>query len=185
MEDDFTRKIENIKNNFYEKQNKNIFFTSKQKLNLANTVSQSMNLEDLIDKTVYNIYDTNKVYLDYTMFKLFANPSNYEILVRYIVQLFTSCIEKYGSFEAHINLDSFTVSACHRYKEVIETFMNECMKHETIFTEKITFMHIYNIPNVFESMQKILAPLIHENVKKKIELHDKIVSPPIITSLLS
>jgi hypothetical protein len=63
--------------------------------------------------------------------------------------------------------------------------MNECMKHETIFTEKITIMHIYNIPNVFESMQKILSPLIHDTVKKKIDLHDKIESPVIITNLLS
>jgi hypothetical protein len=185
MEDDFTRKIDNIKNSFYQKQSKNIFFTSKQKLNLANTVSQSMNLEDLINKTVYIIPDTNKVYLDYTLFKIFANPSNYEILVKYIVQLFTICIEKYNVFEVHVNLETFTVSACHRYKEVIEKFMNECMKHETIFTEKITIMHIYNIPNVFESMQKILSPLIHDTVKKKIDLHDKIESPVIITNLLS
>lgn len=185
MEDEFTRKIENIKSNFYEKQNKNIFFTSKQKLNLANTVSQSMNLEDLINKTVYIIRDTNKVYLDYTIFKLFANPSNYDVLVRYIVQLFSDCINKYGFFEAHVNLDSFTISACHRYKEVIEKFLGECMKHETIFTEKIVVMHIYNIPHVFDSIQKILSPLIHETVKKKIELYNKIEGPVLITALLS
>jgi hypothetical protein len=185
MEDNFTREIDNIKKNFYEKQNKNIFFTSKQKLNLANTVSQSMNLDELINKTVYIIHDTNKVFLDYTMFKLFANPSNYDILVRYIVQLSSECIDKYGFFEAHVNLDSFTVSACHRYKEVIEKFLGECMKHETVFTEKIVVMHIYNIPHFFDTIQRILAPLIHDNVKKKIELHDKLVSSPIITSLLS
>jgi hypothetical protein len=185
MEDDFASKIENIRNSFYQKQSKNIFFTSKQKLNLANTVSTSLNLEDLINKTVYVIHDTNKVYLDYTIFKLFANPSNYEILVTYIVQLFTICIEKYNFFEVHINLESFSVSACHRYKEVIENFMNECMKHDTLFTEKITIMHIYNIPHVFENIQKILTPLIHETVKKKIELHKKIESPAMITALLS
>lgn len=144
------------------------FFNSKQKLNLANTVSNSLNLDELINKTVYIISDTNKVYLDYSIFKLFANPSNYDILVRYIVQLFTICIEKYDYFEAHVNLDSFTISACHRYKEVIEKFLGECMKHETIFTEKIIVMHIYNIPYVFDGIQKILAPLIHDNVKKKL-----------------
>ena len=97
----------------------------------------------------------------------------------------SNCIEKYGFFEAHVNLDSFTISACHRYKEVIEKFMNECMKHETVFTEKIVVMHIYNIPHVFDTIQIILAPLIHENVKKKIELYNKLESPALLTDLLS
>lgn len=184
MEEDFTKKIENIKNKFYETQTKKMFFTSKQKLNLANIVSNSINLDQLVYKTVYIINNSNKVYIDYTVFKLFANPSNYDILIKYVIQLFSNCIEKYGSFEAHCNLDSFTISACHRYKEVIEAFMNECMKHETKFTENINIMCIYNIPHVFENIQKILEPLIHENVKKKIELHNKIESPVLITTLL-
>jgi len=185
MEEDFARKIENIKNKFYEKQNKNVFFTSTQKLTLANKIASSMSLDDLINKTVYSIRHTNKVYIDYTIFKLFANPSNYTDIVKILLEKFSDSINTYGSFEAHFNLDSFTISGCHRYKEVIMAFMNECMNHETKFSECLHLMHIYNMPNVFDNIQKILMPLIDERVKKKIELHNKIESPALLTALLS
>jgi hypothetical protein len=185
MADEFSKNIERIKTGFYEKQRKNLFFTSKQKLDLAGTVSSSMNLEDLIRRTVFIVSDTNRVYLEYNLFKLYANPANYEILVRYIIHLFTLCVDKYDSFEVHVNLDSFSVSACHRYKDVIETFLNECLKNETVLTEKLSVMHLYNIPSVFDTIQKLLAPFIHETVKRKIDLHSKAESPALITKILS
>jgi uncharacterized protein YlaN (UPF0358 family) len=165
--------IEKLKADFYLKQNKNTFFTSKQKLAVAETVSNSMNLQDLVAHSVYVIKDTHKIYLDYTIFKHFANPSNYQYIINYILTLLKYLIEQNGTFEVHVNLDSFTVSACHRYKEVIELYLTECMKHDTEFSEKLNKMHLYNVPSVFETIQKMLAPLIHEAVKQKIELHNK------------
>jgi len=185
MEDEFAKNIEQIKSGFYENKKKNIFFTSKQKLELANTVSQSMNLEDLVQRTVYIIEGTNSVYVNYVIFKLYANPSNYNFIVNYMLFLLTRCSETHGCFEVHVNLDSFTISACHRYKEVIETYLNECMKHDTMFTERLVRMTLYNVPSVFDNIQKLLAPLIHEEVKKKIDLKNKVESPALLATLLS
>lgn len=170
---DLLDQVEKLKADFYSKQNKNTFFTSKQKLAVAETVSNSMNLQELVARSVYVIKDTHKIFLDYTIFKHFANPSNYKYIIDYILTLLTYCIEQNGNFEVHVNLDSFTVSACHRYKEVIELYLTECMKQDTELSDKLNKMHLYNVPSVFESIQKMLAPLIHEDVKQKIELHNK------------
>jgi hypothetical protein len=185
MADDFNKNVERIKEAFYAKQKKNLFFTSSQKLELANNVSASMNTEDLFHRTVYVIEGTNRVYVNYCVFKLFANPANYEELVKYMLVLLQKCCDVYDSFEIHVNLDTFTISACHRYREVIEMYLNECMKHDTFFAEKLIKMHLYNIPAVFDNIQKMLAPLIHEEVKRKIDLHNKKESPPLLSALLS
>jgi hypothetical protein len=185
MSEEFNKNIERIKENFYAKQKKNVFFTKNQKLELANTISTSMNIEDLIKQTVYVIENTNRVYMDYTFFKMYANPAIYDIFVSYIMLLINSRIEKYGSFETHINLNTFTISACHRYKEVIEAFLNQCLKHQTAISMKLTKLYIYYTPSVFDSIQKILSPLIDELVKQKIELITKEESPTKLSLLLS
>lgn len=178
-------KIEKLKADYYSKQTKNTFFTSKQKLAAAETVSNSINLEELVHRSVFVINNTNKVYVDYTVFKLFANPSNYQYIIDYMLTLLTYCIEHNGLFEVHVNLDTFTVSACHRYKEVIELYLTECMKKDTELSEKLGKMHIYNIPSVFETIQKMLMPLMHDVVKEKIEVHNKLESASILPLLFN
>uniref|UniRef100_A0A6C0B7J9 CRAL-TRIO domain-containing protein n=1 Tax=viral metagenome TaxID=1070528 RepID=A0A6C0B7J9_9ZZZZ len=173
QKEELLAKIEKLRANFYSKQNKNTFFTSKQKLSVAENVSKSLNQQELTQMTVFVIKDTCKIYVDYTVFKLFANPSNYNYLIEYMLTLINYCNENFGCFEVHVNLDTFTVSACHRYKEVIELYLSECMKKDTELSEKLQKMHLYNIPSVFETIQKLLAPLMHEAVLKKIESHNK------------
>jgi len=181
---DIVQNIEQLKKEFYSNQTKNMFFKSRQKLALASSISNSVSMEDLMQKTVFIIKETNKIYMDYTIFKAYANPSNYEMVVKYILQLMTHCVANFNSFEVHINLDTFSVSACHRYKEVIESYLNECLKYETPFTEKLIIMRIYNIPSVFDTIHKMLTPFIHEKVSKKIELHKKPESALILSRLL-
>lgn len=184
QKNDLLISIEKVKQEYYSKEKKNTFFTSKQKLALAETVSNSISQEDLTARTVYVVHNTNKIFVDYTIFKLFANPSNYQYLVSYMITLLDYCIENYNSYEVHVNLDTFSVSACHRFKEVIELYLNECMKHNTEFTDKLNKMHLYNIPSVFETIQKLLSPFMHEIVKQKIELHKKTESASLLSQLV-
>jgi hypothetical protein len=182
---DVIDKVEQLKRDFYAKQSKNTFFKTRQKMELAAAVSSSMNIEELIQRTVYIVKDTNKVFLDYIVFKTYAHPSNYDVIVRYILQLLSYCIEKFGNFEVHVNMDTFSVSACHRYKTVIETYINECMKQDTPFSEKLIFMRLYNIPSIIDNIQKLLNPLIFEEVKKKIDFRDKNESPALLAHLFN
>jgi hypothetical protein len=182
---DVIDRAEQLKRDFYAKQSKNIFFKAKQKMELAAAVSSSMNIEELLQRTVYIVNNTNKVFLDYVVFKTYAHPSNYDVIVKYILRLLTHCIDKFGVFEVHVNMDTFSVSACHRYKTVIETYINECMKQDTPFSEKLYIMRLYNIPSIIDNIQKMLSPLIFEEVKKKIDFRDKKESSALLADLFN
>jgi hypothetical protein len=183
--DDVIDRAEQLRRDFYAKQSKNLFFKTKQKMELAAAISNSMNIEELIQRTIYIVKDTNKVFLDYTVFKTYAHPSNYDAIVKYILSLLTFCIDRFGSFEVHVNMETFSVSACHRYKTVIETYINECMNQNTPFSEKLTIMRLYNIPSIIDNIQKMLSPLIFEEVKRKIDFRDKKESSALLADLFN
>ena len=119
-------KVNELKNTYYSDNGKNVLFKNKQKFECANNIINSIGIDDLIRKTIYIIQDTNNVYIDYTLFKLFATPEQYNRIVDYAISAINFSINKYGSYEVHINLDTFTVSAAERYKHIIIIFLNSC-----------------------------------------------------------
>jgi hypothetical protein len=185
-EQDFMAKINQLTTQYYSDNKKNLFYKNAQKQECANTITNTIGIEELMHKTCFIINDTNCVFIDYVIFKTFAVPENYEQLVEYILSLFNYCIQRYGVYEAHINLNSFTISAAERYKTIISLFINKCMvDNNSCYSEKITKMGIYNTPNTFNSISKILLPLVDNNVKQKIVLYDKNNSNDILRELFS
>jgi hypothetical protein len=166
-------KVNELKNTYYSDNGKNILFKNKQKFECANNIINSIGIDDLIRKTIYIIQDTNNVYIDYTLFKLFATPEQYNRIVDYAISAINFSINKYGSYEVHINLDTFTVSAAERYKHIIIIFLNECIQYDGKCSELLTKMHIHNTPKTFNLISKILLPLMDPLVKSKLILHEK------------
>jgi len=170
---DFMDKINNLKNKYYSDNKKNLFFKDVQRSECANTITKQLCIEDLIYKTCYILKDTNKVFIDYLVFKSYALPENYEKIVEYILSLFNYCIQRYDGFEAHINLSSFTLSAAERYKSIINIFIQKCMISNSGYSIKIIKINIYNTPATFSNISKLLLPLIDNTVKSKIIMYDK------------
>jgi CRAL/TRIO domain len=180
----FMETINRLQNQYYSNNKKNTIFKSGQKEECASTITNKIGIEDLIKKTCFILDGTYSVFFDYTIFKMYATSENYEKIVEYILSLFNACIEKYGTFEAHINLNSFTLSAAERYKSIINVFINKCMIANSGYSIKINKMYIYNTPNTFNNISKILLPLIDSEVKQKIVLYDKINSFELLNNLL-
>ena len=183
MNNEFLSKISQLQTDFYSKNGKNVIFKKQQKLDCASAVSQQLSIDDLLNQTVYIIPNTNKVYFNYTIFKLYANPNNYEQVVIKIMKSFQLCIQTYGSYEAHINLDSFTISSCERYKQVIELYYRYCMASETTFALKIDQMFIYYCPSAIDTITRMLHSFIEPNVRNRMTLYDKKMSGDLITAL--
>ena len=183
-ENDILEKISNLQNDYYTRKPKNIFLKNTSKIDCATVVSQNINIDEMIRKTVFIIPETNIVYFDYCNFKLFANPNIYTKIVDYILQLFISCIDKYGSFEAHLNLKTFSVSAAQRYKSIIEIFCSKCLQNNTQISLKLDKFFIYNIPSIFDSIAAIFSVFIDNNVRNKIIICTKEQSSMILESLL-
>jgi len=183
-DNNFLNEINRLKNEFYANQQKNMFFKSKQKNECANIISNSFNIEQLLQQTFYLIPNTNIVYINYELFKTFVNPEIYADVITYIRNLFTHCIDVYGSYNVHLNLNSFTVSAAQRYKELISLYNTECLKYNSKLAVKIDNFIIYNTPNVIETIANVLSPLIETHVKERIIIHNKTESVKLLDEFL-
>jgi len=169
----FSSEIERLQQQFYSTQSKAVLFKSNQKMQCAASVANGINLDEWIQKTVFIIPQTNKIFMDYTVFKAYGHPEIYTRVVDYILVLLSSLIDQYDSYETHINIDTFTPSACQRHKSCVELFLSKCMNHETEFSKKCLSLHLYNAPSVFETVRQILNPLIHPSLKQKIKTFSK------------
>jgi hypothetical protein len=175
---DFNEKINNLTTKFYSENKKKTLFKSSQKFECAATITNSIGIDELIQRTIFIIPNTKTVFLDYTLFKTYATPDNYCKIINHILSLFKICIQHYGTYECHVNLDSFTVTAAQRYTDIINLFLNNCMipNTECEYSVLLTTMYIYNTPLTFQNISKILLPLIDPIVKKKIVFYDKATS---------
>ena len=165
--------LERYKNTFYTENKKSLFFKRSQKLECAASISSKFDINDLLSQTVAIIPNTNRVYLDYTVFKLYANPENYNEIVNYVIELFKKCIDTHGSFECHFNLNSFTVTAAERYKSVIELFCRECLKRETRYGSMLSKMYIYYSPGLIERFTGLFSNLIDPLIRDRFVVYSK------------
>jgi hypothetical protein len=174
--------LQKLQNEFYNNSNKNLFFKNKQKLNCATNISSQCDLNTLCSNTFIIIPNSNKIFMDYTVFKLYANPSNYNDIITYLYRLIQYCIDQYGNYEVHVNLDTFSVSSCHRYKDILKMYCDVCLNNATDFNVKLIKVYLYNIPNVFESISQILNPFIDKIVISKMVKFNKIDTKQILDS---
>jgi spore maturation protein SpmB len=180
----FNKKITELTTQFYDGNGKNFIFKNNQKMECAMTITKDIGIEVLIQKTVYIIPNTNSVFIDYTCFKLYAIPDHYEKIVNYILSLFHYCIDNYGDFNIHINIDSFTVSAAERYKSIIDLFIKTCMIANRGYCAKLKAMYIYNTPQTFQNISKMFGSFADPMLKDKIIMYDKKNSAYSLCSLL-
>ena len=182
---DLVKEIEKFKDTYYSENKKNTFFKKTQKMAVATQIANEFNQEQLIGRTVTHIPNTNKVYIDYTFFKLYANPDNYKQIIDHVIACFNSSIQTYGNFECHINLNSFTITAAERYKTAIEIFCKDCLKSETRYGKMLTKMYIYHSPGMIERFTAIFMHLIDPYVRDKFVLYGKDDSDERIQSIFS
>jgi hypothetical protein len=176
--------IESYKVNYYEVQGKNSFFFKKtQKLDCAKEISQKFDLASMINTTIYRIPETNKIIFNYPVFKLYANPENYEAIVQGVLNVYDSVLNTFENFEAHVILEGFTISAAERYKDVIKLFCQKCMNSNTNYAVATTAMHIYYTPSMIESISALFRPFIDPTINQRMIIHTKAESGELIKTL--
>ena len=173
MSSQLLKEIEDYQNTYYHDNNKNTIFKNTQKNSLASSISSKFDTNMLLTMMCYPIINTNIVIIDYSVFKLFANPNNYEIITNHILGEFKKIIETYDNFECHINVNTFTISAAERYKYMIKIFCNKSLASDTLYSDKISKLIIYYPPSMIQSISKVFSPFINPNVKEKVIIYDK------------
>jgi hypothetical protein len=173
---DLLARINNLRTE-YENENKKGFFPSKQyKFDCANSVLKTIDLDTLLNSTLTVLPNSYHLFFDYTVFKTFATPELYDTIMKYAITKITNCINTYGTYEMHVNLNTFSVSAFHRYRTIIELYAHECNTNRREFHEKLKTMHIYNIPSTVETISQLIGPLLSPLVRQKVVKYDKTAS---------
>lgn len=176
-------KIISIQQDFYTKNKKNNFFKKSQKIDCAKEICKKIDLYEMIAESICVINQTNKIYIDYPIFKLYANPDNFDIIITHIINTCRYLVTYYKNFEVYINLQGLTVSAVERYKDIIKKYVSCCLNENTDFALLMTKLHILNSPSVIEMIVKIVEPIIDPNVVEKVCFYKKEESLQIIKNL--
>jgi len=176
-------KMNKLHKTYYDNHSKNTMFKKSQKMDCAKEVCKNLDVNEMIAKTIYVVPDTNFIYMDYTIFKLFAHPEIFDEIILHIINTCRYLVTYYGSLEAYINLDSFTVSAAERYKGLIQKYCENCLHENTDFAILLKKLHILNSPSVIEMVVKIIKPVIDKSVVEKVVFHKKNESNDIVQTL--
>jgi hypothetical protein len=175
-------KIELLQNEYYNTYNKNIIFKTNQKFNCANTICNEIGIDNMLQKTIY-IFESNKIFIDYTIFKTFANPNNYNDLSIFLAKIINDCIYKHKSFEIHINLNTLTISAVTRYSDIINLFAHHGQENK--YDKYLTKLELYYCPSFITATTNILSSFISPDVKKIVHFNSKSTSEVLIYKLFS
>jgi hypothetical protein len=168
-------KVNEVHNNYYSVHPRNMFFKSSQKTECAAMVSNELSIESLMRSTIFIVPNTNKIFFNYCIFKSYANPAIYNLLIKCVLKVLSSCIEKYNSFQIHIDLNTFSVSAAHRYKGFIELFCKECLSSSSQIPiyEHLENFYLYNVPSMIDHISVIFSPFVNDQIRSKIQYVSK------------
>ena len=183
-QDNIANDLERFKSQYYTDNKKNMVFKKDQKMDLANKVCTEFDVNQLIQKTIYIIKDTNKIYMDYLLFKIFANPSMYEAFISHVQEISMWCIERYGTFECHLSIDTFTVTAAERYQGLVHLFCSQPIDGFD-YTGHMTHLYVYNVPSSIDVISKIMLKFVDPLVKAKIVPYSKVETPAKLALLSS
>jgi len=169
--------ISKIQQEFYSNQRKNIFMKSGQKNECASMVSQSLDLNHLLENTFFIIKDTNHVYIDYTLFKTYAAPENYEAILSYISNivhyLVSSTVVTPQTFHLHINLNTFTVSAFERYNKFLQVFFESYLRTNPAIMALFESINVYHTPSAMKMIAAMFTRLYNQQLKASVVYYDK------------
>ena len=180
--------IDQFKEEYYKTNGgkKIVIGKKSQKHDIAKQISTQFDLDTLLKQTVYLIPNTEgHIYLDYTVFKLYATEHTYETIINRILDIYNWCIQQYGKYTVHINLSSFSTSAAERYRNMIEMFNQKCINANGLYIQTLTKWYIYNPPSVLQMIQSILSQTIHPLIIEKIVIVPKTESAEKLEQVLS
>lgn len=162
--------IEELQQKYYKTNNKNTFFKKKQKYECADSVTNQIGLDIILNQCIY-VFDNNKINIDYTIFKTFANPNNYHDIKVFLATTINKCIHKHKSFEIFINLDTLTISAIERHRNIIIGFAEHGQNNG--YEKYLTNMELSNTPSFITTTTSILSSFISPKVTELVKIHKK------------
>jgi hypothetical protein len=99
---------------------------------------------------------SNRLFIDFVNFRKFVNRSNFDIVVNYFIELIIKILQEHETFELHVNLKSFSITATEKYKNIVLLFYE---KYQTNYVNRIDSVYIYHTPSFFDTIKSIFVKL--------------------------
>lgn len=141
-------------------------FMQKRKNEEENaTILDAFQLNFLLMNTIYilPVTDTqgdksvsNRLFIDFVNFRKFVNRSNFDVVVNYFIEAIVKILEEHETFELHVNLKSFSVTATEKYKNIVLLFYE---KYQTNYVNRIDSVYVYNTPHIFNTIKSIFVKI--------------------------
>ena len=165
--------INALKNEFYSNNQKKIIFKNKQKFDYAKVVSNNINLKTLIANTFITNDNTDIILFQYPIFKNYATYDNIKEILNYFINLVTHKINCFNQYRLYANLDSYSVTAHERFKNMyIILFEMDSEKH-VIFNDKLHSLNVFNSPHILSTLNSFFSSFVDSNVINKVTLISK------------
>lgn len=145
-----------------------IFSKSQRKIEQPEYVWNNIEGQRTLTQSTFFI-DREKLYIDYPLFKLYLHKEIYNDLIQYIEKLIMQIIHSYHTFEIHLNIKGFTISAAKRYYTFIQLFFERFFNETTGIGAYMNLMYIYNRPSVLVYFKDIFKYFMNNKfIKDKI-----------------
>lgn len=170
LSDDFMQKVSKLQDTYYAANPKRIIMKKQQKNECANVVSKLVGTNNMLTQCIY-VFDGYKLYIDYTVFKTFVCPDNYNLIIEYVINIMHAIINEYGRYQLYVNLNTFSISALERYRVFFQQMSVRCAANQ--FDRYVEIVHIHNSPSFLSATSGLLAQFMSDSVKNKISFISK------------
>ena len=168
QEDTIANQINDLKAKYYNKNGTSILFKNAQKRDCAVEIVNNIPINRLLRETIYIVENTNHIYIKYEILKSFAAPSVYSMIINRISNLVELCIENHGSFQLYINMNTFTITAANRYKELIQMFCEKALQSDSIYHTKLQAIYLYNYPAIIPVLTQLFSAFVDSSAREKV-----------------
>jgi hypothetical protein len=175
--------IAKLQEEYYQKNQKNVFFKKSQKHDCATMIASTMDKHTLFSKTLNLIPEKHIIYYDYTVFKTYMTPDLYDEFLQYEFNLTHEWVESIDTYELHLNIQGLSISAFERYRGFIEKVLNRYPPISPTAV-KMNRLHVYYTPSIIEQILNFLSPFI-QHLRDKLIFYSKAESPAKLIELFS
>ena len=168
QEDTIANQIKDLKTKYYNKNGTSILFKNTQKRDCAAEIVNNIPINTLLNETIFVVENTNQIYIKYELLKSFAAPSIYSIIINHISNRVEWCIANHGSFQLYINMNTFTITAANRYKELIQMFCEKALQSDSVYHTKLQAIYLYNYPAIIPVLTQLFSAFVDSSARGKV-----------------
>ena len=70
--------------------------------------------------------------------------------------------------ELYINMNTFTITAANRYKELIQMFCEKALQTNSVYHTNLQTIYLYKYPAIIPVLSKLFSTFVDSNAREKV-----------------